>query len=98
MVTPKDIRNFVEGNVIYAIQDYVPEYIQEQIALRKFLCGDCLQLGKCPHCGCKTPEMFSAPKKIDKQLKWAEFLNESQWIALKNNIDRYKEFFDAANK
>lgn len=36
--------------------------------------------------------MFYAPSKIDKDHKWAEFLNKDQWEALKANIDSYAAF------
>ena len=38
------------------------DYLMEQIAYRKDACSDCLDLGKCKLCGCKTPELFYATK------------------------------------
>lgn len=66
----------------------------EQVKLRQFLCQDCGSNGSCLVCKCKTPNVFYAPAKIDAKNKWAQFLNKEQWEALKNNIDKYVEFFN----
>jgi hypothetical protein len=88
-----DVQNFIQGNINYITESKLPTHIQEQVELRKFLCNDCLKATKCPGCPCKVPNMFYAPNKKDFKNKWAEFMSEAQWTALKNNIDLYKEFF-----
>lgn len=92
-ITLKDISNYLEGNYNFFNKEHLPAHIEEQVRLRAFLCSDCLQQGKCSHCGCKTPHMFYASHKIDAQHKWAEFMNEAQWNSLKNNIDLYVAYF-----
>jgi hypothetical protein len=91
---PKDVLNFVEGNLNFLKQESLPTHIKEQVGLRIFLCQDCNTNGKCTHCGCKTPNMFYAPHKEDALNRWSTFLSEKQWEALKNNIDNYKQYID----
>lgn len=90
-----DPLHFIQGYINQAIPQ--PLHIQEQVALRSFLCSDCVELTKCKHCGCATPAMFYAPFKEDPEQKWGTFLSNSQWLALKNNISKYHEFIEALN-
>lgn len=92
-----DVRNFVEGNYKFATKSNLPTYQLEQIELRKFLCGACLDNKSCTICGCKTPNVFFAPQKIDAAYKWGPFMSEIQWSALKNNIDQYATFIKSLN-
>lgn len=89
-----DVQNFVEGTAYSAFKSVLPNHIKEQVELRKSLCKDCLEEGKCQVCHCKTPAMFYSPQKQDARNKWAEFMSEAQWNSLKNNINLYKQFFD----
>lgn len=97
MASPKlsDIKNFLQGYYNYYQAESLPEYITEQVQLRAYLCAPCLQNGKCTGCGCKTPHMFYSNTKVDSNGKWAEFLNEKQWKALKENIEEYGAYFNA---
>lgn len=92
MALLKDIVNLIEGTAKYHLASALPVHEREQAALRAYLCQECLLNGKCTECGCKTPEMFYAPSKTDKKLRYAEFFNASQWEALKHNIDDYYGF------
>lgn len=87
-----DTENFIVGNINYLNRDNLPVHILQQVELRKMLCAPCLSNGKCLHCGCKTPNMFYSPSKVDSEGKFAEFLNANQWNALVNNIDTYYKF------
>lgn len=93
-ITLPNIRDYIQGNVLFALNAHLPKHIKEQIEFRAYACSDCLMNTKCLVCTCKTPAMFYSPNKVDKKLRWAQFLNENQWTALKNNIDIYKKFFD----
>lgn len=88
-------QNFVQGTTLHAVKDALPLHIEEQVALRAFLCSPCLENKSCDICHCSTPQMFYAPKKQDSRNRWAEFLSHSQWEALKNNIDDYAQFIRA---
>jgi hypothetical protein len=88
----KDFRNFAEGTALHATKQVLPVHIQEQVALRKFLCAPCLKKGSCSVCHCSTPQMFYAPSKVDSLGRWAQFLNAKQWEALKTHIDLYSQF------
>lgn len=92
-----DVKNFVEGNYNFYTQDSLPTHIVEQVELRKFLCQPCLENKACLHCGCKTPNVFYSPSKIDADNKWGPFMSEIQWNALKNNITEYSKFFEQLN-
>lgn len=92
----KDVRNFIEGYAKF--YSHLPQHEQDQVALRAFLCKPCTDNGACFKCGCKTPQMFYAPSKIDSDGKFAEFLNENQWRALVTNIEQYYEFITNLNK
>ena len=93
-VTPQDATNFVQGTFKHATSKLfeLPPHEQQQADLRAYLCKPCLDNGKCLICQCKTPQMFYAPQKVDKDGKFAQFLNKEQWEALVNNIDEYYKF------
>lgn len=93
-VTTQDVANYVQGTLKHVASKYIdlPLHEAQQIELRAYLCKPCLDNGKCLICQCKTPEMFYAPNKIDKEGKFAQFLNKEQWEALVNNIDDYYKF------
>jgi len=93
MVTIQDVKNFVQGNYKYYIQQSLPVHEEEQALLRAFLCKPCVENGKCLVCNCTTPNMFFAPQKKDSLQRWAEFLSPSQWEALKNHYHLLPEFF-----
>lgn len=83
----KNITNFIEGN-INSFKDNnhffsLEEHVREQVIYRALQCIDCLQEGHCLLCGCKTPEMFYAPKKIDADGKWNEMLSKEEWMKFK---------------
>ena len=42
--------------------------------------------------------MFYAPSKVDKDGKFAEFLSETQWKALKDNIEEYYSYIKSLDK
>jgi hypothetical protein len=88
----KNIRNFVEGN-INILKDKtnfmkLDQHIKEQAIYRASLCIECLDNGACLVCGCGTPQMFYAPKKLDSKEKWGEMLDKDEWNKYKeeNNI------------
>lgn len=88
-----DIKNYVQGNYNYFTKQSLPIHQLEQIELRKFLCQSCVNSTHCLQCGCKSPNLFYSPSKVDADNKWGAFMSEVQWNALKNNIDQYAEFF-----
>lgn len=82
-ITIKDIKNYVEGNLnMYKQRSTfikLPIHIQEQAVVRAFLCAPCLKAGACSECGCSTPELFYAPKKVDEMGKWGEMYSAEEW-------------------
>lgn len=89
-ITPNNVRDFAEGNYNYYVGNN-PKHYLEQYLYRAYLCSDCLEDGKCKACGCTTPQMFFAPRKVDKLDKWPPFFrNEEDWEEYKT---RYKEAF-----
>jgi len=93
-ITPSNIRNFVEGNINFYTKSY-PRYQLEQFLYRAYLCKPCLENGKCTHCGCKTPQMFFAPRKQDSQDKWPPFyFHEIDWEDYKRKHLKAMEFSD----
>ncbi len=94
MSLTQNVTNFLQGTLKHTIASHMelPPHEQQQIALRADLCKTCLDAGKCIICNCKTPEMFYAPKKVDADGKFAQFLNKEQWETLTNNIDEYSMF------
>lgn len=91
-ITGSNVRDFIQGNSKYLLRNGLPQWQQEQIELRKFLCKDCANSSNCHVCGCKVPNLFYAPLKVDANNKWGPFFSEVQWEILKNNIDQYAEF------
>jgi hypothetical protein len=82
-ITPANIMNFIQGNINFYINQNARHHL-EQFLYRAYLCRDCLENGKCPHCGCTTPQMFFAPNKEDALGKWPTFFyNEEEWEAYK---------------
>lgn len=92
-ISVSDVQNFVQGNIKYMTKDSLPKHQLEQIELRKYMCSSCNNSTHCLHCGCKSPNLFYAPGKVDAQGKWGPFLSEIQWEILKDNIDKYAEYF-----
>lgn len=93
-ITPSNIRNFVEGNINFYTKSY-PRYQLEQFLYRAYLCKPCLENGKCTHCGCKTPQMFFAPRKQDSQDKWPPFyFHEIDWDEYKRKHHKAMAFSD----
>ena len=91
-ITPSNIRNFVEGNINFYTKNY-PTYQLEQFLYRAYLCSPCLENGKCTHCGCKTPQMFFAPRKQDAQDNWPPFFfAEPDWEQYKKDHLRAMQF------
>lgn len=87
-VTPSNIQNFVSGNYNFYVKSYnTPSKIHqlEQFMYRAYLCRDCLEDGKCKHCGCTTPNLFFAPRKMDSENKWPPFFFD------KDGWNEYKE-------
>lgn len=84
-ITPHNILNFVQGNINFYLNQNATHHL-EQFLYRAYLCRDCLENGKCPHCGCTTPQMFFAPNKQDAMDRWpAFFYKEEDWEAFKQS-------------
>lgn len=95
-VTPDNIRNFVSGNYNFYVSNYnKPDKIHqlEQFMYRAYLCRDCLENGKCKHCGCTTPNLFFAPRKMDSENKWPPFFFDMEgWDEYKQRHRQAMEF------
>lgn len=89
-ITPANVKNFVEGNYNYYISR--PSHIEEQANYRAYLCQSCHNEGRCPHCGCRTPQMFYSPSKVDSQGRWGRMLPPDEWDSFKITSEQYKEF------
>lgn len=97
-VTPENINNFIQGNLNYYLGNNPPHYI-EQFLYRAYLCSECLQNGKCLHCGCTTPNMFFSPRKIDSMDKWPPFFfKEEDWNDYKRRYSDANNFSEATER
>lgn len=75
------MRKIAEGWFHAYIQ--APEHIKEQALLRMELCKECVGLGKCVHCGCKSPALFYSPTKEDALGRWGRMLGKEEWEYIK---------------
>lgn len=85
------IRDFVEGNALYFADqlrsNVISPHVKEQALYRAFLCAECLTLGNCKSCGCKTPNMFFSPNKTDSENRWSEMMTAEKWEEFKKAND-----------
>jgi hypothetical protein len=83
MVTPYNIRNFVQGTYNKLREDSkfleLHGNIKEQSLYRASLCHECTSNGECFYCGCKTPDMFYSPLKVCSKSKWGVMLSDDDW-------------------
>lgn len=95
-----NVKNFIQGHLNKFLDNTeymsLELHIKEQVVYRASLCQDCYINGSCVKCGCKTPDMFYSPNKVDSLGKWNEMIEDkNQWEAFKveNNInmDNLKE-------
>lgn len=77
----KDISNFIQGysNRFKDYFGHLPLHIKQQAQYRASLCEDCLNNGRCKHCGCSTPSMFYSETKVDSENKWQQMLPPDLW-------------------
>ena len=86
-ITPANIRAFVQGHLraFYARYDLLPSHIREQVEIRCELARECLDAGKCKHCGCATPELFFSDKGCSAGC-YGPLLKESDWLSRGNPV------------
>lgn len=96
-IKAEDIRNFIQGNLLHASKDFLPDYMKEQAEYRAWLCRSCLVKKKCPHCSCKVPNMFYAPKKVCKLNKWGPFLSKNEWEIQRSKLPYFKGILNTEN-
>ena len=65
----------------------IPEHIRIQIKLRKAICNDCYNAGKCIKCSCKVPDLFYDPKRVDSLNRWGPMLSEQAFNVFLNSLD-----------
>ena len=63
----------------YLMTWFVPFHIMEQVVYRSVMCEDCLEAGKCKHCGCHTPALFYGYYISCEEGKWGPFMNKKMW-------------------
>ena len=80
LVNPVRWFSFVQA---YIIKWVVPIHIIEQIMYRTLVCNDCMENGKCKHCGCNTPALFYSYFLSCSEGKWGPFMNKKNWAEYK---------------
>lgn len=101
-ITPDNARNFIEGNLnkLLSRYDKLPNHVMEQALYRAYLCYSCLKTGKCVYtdkqgrvrgCGCPTPNLFFAPKKVDSKKLWGPMLDAEEWEKFKSDNNEYSD-------
>lgn len=84
LLSPKRWFGFVQA---YVLKFFVPFHIVEQIMYRSLMCQDCLENGKCKHCGCHTPALFYSYYLACEENKWGPFLDKETWPQYKEMLD-----------
>jgi hypothetical protein len=106
MATPYNVANFLEGtyNVLKDNVEFLglDDHIKEQALWRASRCASCLKNGECFYCGCDTPDVFYASKKVDAQLKWGPMLTDTDWEVFKStgffNLLVDEVYYDSVNQ
>lgn len=80
LINPKRWLAFIQGTVTNWI---IPFHKVEQIAYRANQCKDCLEAGKCKHCGCHTPSFFYNNLFFCEEGKWGPFFSRKNWQKFK---------------
>lgn len=87
----KNIKAFFEGNARMLGDNFgiVDKHIQEQVAYRATLCGDCLEAGKCKVCGCKVPGKFYVKQSCNNGDIFPDLMSKEEWeeFKIENNIN-----------
>ena len=80
MITTDKIKNFLFAHSLMIKEKIVglPDYQKEQITHRSNVCQDCLIAGKCPHCGCPTPDKFFQFQPCEGK-RWPALMDEKDW-------------------
>lgn len=105
-VTPKNVYAFIQGNVRYKIwykykwlRWLVPDHVWQQIRFRLAVMDrECLAMGQCKVCGCKTTALQFANKRCDgwcyppmmSRSKWDLFIRNGYAI-VNDDLHQYKE-------
>ncbi len=55
----------------------------EQVVYRKAICSECLKLGHCKKCKCKTPHIFFVEENTCSLGNWLEMLPPKEWKEFK---------------
>jgi hypothetical protein len=96
-----NIRNFIEGswNKFKSHSNFLKleEHLREQALYRAVLCKECYKEGQCVVCGCRTPDMFYAPKKECPSKEWGEMLSKEEWDKKKGQESIDEDAFKGFN-
>lgn len=93
-ITPENINNFLSGHTNYLLRNtLLPKYIKEQAEWRMKVCQPCVKAGKCLKCGCKSPQLFYAPLKTDKDGKWGTMVSKTEWDEFKRTSPQYSRYY-----
>ncbi len=89
-ITLKNIKQYIEGNTQMMLDQMgvKPNWYKEKIAYRMLLCKNCLEIGYCPHCGCKLPGRLYTDESCNNGNIFPDIMSEKDWEEFKkqNNI------------
>lgn len=91
-ITPKNIMNFIEGNMKMLGDriNLLPKFQREQVMWRSEICkDDCMVEGKCNYCGCSVPGKLYVTISCNNGERFPDMMDESEWEEYKkvNNIN-----------
>lgn len=96
-LTIANVRSYIRGNSTMIAQDIGIKALEDheliQVELRKILCNDCFENGKCFVCNCKTPNLFYDTQRIDSKKRWGVMLNKEEWDLFTTEVyNKSKEY------
>lgn len=96
LVNPYKWRAYFQGK---HLEQEVGYHYCEQVVIRSLLCEQCLNNGKCLHCGCATPDHFMASDNFCSQGMWTAMIDDpEEWEKFKKASGfKLKLEFDGSN-
>lgn len=81
-----DLYNFTEGylNILSSSLELQTVSFDEQVEYRKSICGDCIETGKCKHCGCKVPARLYSTKTCNNGERFPDIMSSEEWQQFKD--------------
>ena len=65
----------------------LPKHKIEQVAYRMLKCPDCMEAGKCKHCGCQVPGRMYVDETCNGGERFGDMMSEDEWNEFKAKQD-----------